>query len=211
MATRYEIPCTVSGVLTIAQPHNTNTNTNSIESEMKTAETIHFTHATGQRDHSWGERDWWGSDWVWTAFHLDDGTHLHGVEVRPPGRPRFGVGYTQHVPPSGGESGGTSEGDGGEVGIAELTAVLAEEVVDPDHLVRRAKVRYSARDAEDVILDVRPVGHAPLRLDCPDARGGVAWFPRAWAEVVAQDGRSGRGWIEWNVNERGTGVNGAEE
>ena len=36
----------------------------------------------GQRDHSWGVRDWWGDGRVWSAGHLDDGTHLHGVDVR---------------------------------------------------------------------------------------------------------------------------------
>ena len=58
MLTRYEIPCTVSGVLKID------------------GKRFEFTHAPGQRDHSWGERDWWGSDWVYSAFHLEDGTHM---------------------------------------------------------------------------------------------------------------------------------------
>ena len=38
-------------------------------------------------------------DWVWSALHLDDGTHLHGVDLRIPGAPPIGVGYIQ--PPDG--------------------------------------------------------------------------------------------------------------
>ena len=49
----------------------------------------------GQRDHSWGVRDWWAMDWVWSALHLDDGTHIHGVDIRIPGAPPIGVGYLQ--------------------------------------------------------------------------------------------------------------------
>ena len=49
----------------------------------------------GQRDHSWGVRDWWSMDWVWSALHLDDGTHVHGVDLRIPGAPPIGIGYAQ--------------------------------------------------------------------------------------------------------------------
>ena len=49
----------------------------------------------GQRDHSWGVRDWWSMDWVWSALHFDDGTHVHGVDIRIPGAPPIGIGYAQ--------------------------------------------------------------------------------------------------------------------
>ena len=49
----------------------------------------------GQRDHSWGVRDWWSMDWIWSALHLDDGTHLHGVNIKIPGVPPFSIGYVQ--------------------------------------------------------------------------------------------------------------------
>jgi hypothetical protein len=67
---RYEIPCRVSGELTAD------------------GRTFTVRAAPGQRDHSWGVRDWWGMDWVWSALHLDDGTHLHGVDIRMVGRRR---------------------------------------------------------------------------------------------------------------------------
>ena len=74
---RYEIPCTVSGTVTAGD----------------TTVTVH--EVPGQRDHSWGVRDWWSMDWVWSALHLDDGCHLHGVDIRIPGAPPIGVGYIQ--------------------------------------------------------------------------------------------------------------------
>ena len=63
---RYEIPCTVSGTVTADGA-------------------LDLLDVAGQRDHSWAARDWWGMEWVWSALHLDDGTHLHGVDMRIPG------------------------------------------------------------------------------------------------------------------------------
>ena len=60
-----------------------------------TGRTYEFTAVPGQRDHSHGVRDWWSMDWVWSALHLDDGTHLHGVDLRIPGMPPVSVGYIQ--------------------------------------------------------------------------------------------------------------------
>ena len=77
LTTRYEIPCAVSGTVTVDGHRYT------------------FDAVPGQRDHSWGVRDWWSMDWVWSALHLDDGTHLHGVEIRIPGVPPVGIGYVQ--------------------------------------------------------------------------------------------------------------------
>jgi hypothetical protein len=74
---RYEIPCTVSGTITVDDGQ------------------ISVREVAGQRDHSWGVRDWWAMDWVWSALHLDDGTHLHGVDIRIPGAPPLGIGYLQ--------------------------------------------------------------------------------------------------------------------
>ena len=31
----------------------------------------------GERDHSWGRRDWWTMPWCWTAGRLGDGTAFH--------------------------------------------------------------------------------------------------------------------------------------
>ena len=49
-----------------------------------------------------------------------------------------------------------------------------------------------------VTIDIR--GHAPVLLTAPDGR--ISHFPRAWATVSTDDGRTGVGWIEWNRNQR---------
>ncbi|KAL2856503.1 kinase-like domain-containing protein [Aspergillus pseudoustus] len=162
IATRYEVPCTVSGIILIDNAFT------------------QISSAPGQRDHSWGVRDWWSFDWVWTAFHLDDGTEIHGVQVRLPTGP-VSVGYIQSP----------------EIPIAELSAVEVTEQIGTDGLPKAAIIGYSSQAAEKVVLHVQPKGHGPVRLDSPD--GKLAYFPRLWAEVEAQDGRRGVGWIEWNL------------
>jgi hypothetical protein len=45
-------------------------------------------------------------------------------------------------------------------------------------------------------LTIEPVAFGPLILTAPDGR--TSRFPRAAARFVADDGRQGMGWIEWN-------------
>ncbi len=158
VTTRYEIPCRVSGTLDLAGERI------SLEGD-------------GQRDHSWGTRDWWSAEWVWSAFSLDDGTRLHGVEFRLPGAPPIGVGYIQ--PPGG--------------GVQELDSVSASEQIGPDGLIESARISY-----DELALEVKPLAFGPLRLESSDGR--VSQFPRAMCRVRAPDGREGTGWMEWNRN-----------
>ncbi len=159
VATRYEIPCRVTGTVRIGDE----------ELELR---------AVGQRDHSWGTRDWWSAEWVWCAGHLDDGTRFHGVEFRIPDAPAIGVGYLQ--PPAG--------------GVVELDGFRASEEARPDGLITAARIDLSG----DLSLDVAPLAFGPLRLVAPDGR--VSQFPRAMCRVSAADGRTGVGWFEWNRN-----------
>jgi ecdysteroid kinase len=156
---RYEIPCVVSGTV------------------HADGQTVLIDAAPGQRDHSWGVRDWWGMDWVWSALHLDDGTHLHGVDIRLPGAPPLGVGYVQRP---------------GEP-LTELAAVTARATFADNGLPLTTTLTLGGLD---VIVDIR--GHAPLRLVGGDGR--VAQFPRAWVTASTSDGRGGLGWMEWNRN-----------
>ncbi|MGO9488803.1 MAG: phosphotransferase [Solirubrobacteraceae bacterium] len=158
VATRYEIPCRVHGTVNVGE------------------ETIPL-QGLGQRDHSWGPRDWWSADWVWSAGHLEDGTRLHGVEFRIPGAPPIGVGYVQ--PPSG--------------PVEELDAVSASEQARADGLIAGARIAYG-----ELSVEVEPLAFGPLRLQATDGR--VAEFPRAMCRLLAADGRSGAGWVEWNRN-----------
>ena len=162
IATRYEIPCTVRGTVTVD------------------GSTYRFEAAPGQRDHSHGVRDWWSMDWVWSALHLDDGTHLHGVDLRIPGMAPVSVGYIQ--PP-------------GEP-VIETTSVTAEADVATDGLPLSTTLTLQPGPLAATI-NIR--GHAPVRLVSPDGR--VSFFPRAWATVETTDGRGGVGWLEWNTNQ----------
>lgn len=157
---RYEIPCTVTGTVTVG-------------------ETVHPLEAVvGQRDHSWGVRDWWSMEWVWSALHLDDGTHLHGVDLRIPNMPPLGVGYTQR------------DGE-----LVELQSVTAQHTLGDDDLPVTTTLTLQPGDIEATV-DIQ--GHAPVKL--VSAEGKVSQFPRAWATVRTADGRTGVGWLEWNRN-----------
>jgi hypothetical protein len=158
---RYEIACTVSGTVTVDDRE------------------VAVRDVAGQRDHSWGVRDWWAMDWVWSALHLDDGTHLHGVDIRIPGAPGFSVGYVQ---PTGRP-------------LVEVHANATREAFDDNGLPTATTITYGDITAT---IDIR--GHAPVLLTAPDGR--ISHFPRAWATVTTDDGRSGVGWIEWNRNQR---------
>jgi hypothetical protein len=156
---RYEIPCSVSGTVTVDGRHMT------------------FDAVPGQRDHSWGVRDWWGMEWVWSALHLGDGTHLHAVDIRLPGAPPIGVGYIQSPSAS----------------LVELAAVDARASFADNGLPQSTEITLNPGGLE-AVADIR--GHAPLRLAAPDGR--VAWFARSWVSIRTSDGRDGVGWIEWN-------------
>lgn len=160
LATRYEIPCTVGGTVVVDGITHT------------------ITAAPGQRDHSWGVRDWWAMDWVWFALHLDDGTHLHAVDIRIPGAPHIGIGYAQR-----------------EGALVELTTVEAREVFGSNGLPISTELVLQPGDLR-VATEV--VAQAPVRLVNDDGR--IADFPRAWMSARTADGRTGVGWMEWNRN-----------
>ena len=156
---RYEIPCTVSGTVSVD------------------GHTFAIGDVPGQRDHSWGVRDWWAMDWVWSALHLDDGSHVHGVDLRIPGAPPLGIGYLQRP---------------GEP-LVELQAVTAQETFADNGLPLATTLTFGPGDLTATI-DIR--GHAPVLLTSPDGR--ISHFPRAWAVVTTADGRTGVGCVEWN-------------
>jgi hypothetical protein len=154
-STRYEIPCRVTGTVRVGD------------------EELEFA-GPGQRDHSWGSRDWWAVDWMWSGLHLSDGTHIHAVGV--PQMPGYGVGYVQR-----GEE------------LAEVDAVTATETVATSGLIEEAQIELGPPPLQ---LKVQPLAFGALRLEAPDGR--VSMFPRAMCAITTDDGRSGSGWVEWN-------------
>jgi hypothetical protein len=158
---RYEIPCRVDGRVLVGDQE--------IEVD-----------GWGQRDHSWGDRDWWGMQWCWSAGRLEDGTRFHAVGDFGPDLP-FGVGYVLAA--------GASEFD-------DVTEVLVAKAVGREGLVDEARLQFGGLD-----LSVEPIAWSPVLLEHPD--GPVSRFPRAMARFTASDGRDGLGWIEFNQPQPG--------
>ncbi len=155
---RYEVPCRVHGEILLAD------------------ETIAF-DGWGQRDHSWGVRDWWTTGWCWSAFRVDDevGTRVHAVTLLPSTGMAFGY----------------LEGAAGD----EL--VTSFEVADGmDLATSRFDDAYRVTTASTgLTLSVEPVAWSPVLLVSPD--GQQSRFPRAMCRV--HDGtHGGVGWIEFN-------------
>ena len=75
MTTRYEISSWVTGTVTIGD------------------ETI-AVDCGGQRDHSWGVRDWWLFPWNWTSGAFADDTFVHAARSIIPDLDVFATGYT---------------------------------------------------------------------------------------------------------------------
>jgi Ecdysteroid kinase-like family len=161
LATRYEIPCTVAGTVSVGDT------------------SYRIDSVAGQRDHSWGVRDWWSMDWMWSALHLDDGTHLHGVNIRIPGIPAVSIGYVQ-------------DRDGK---ATDLQTASSRETFGDNGLPLSATLSL---DPGEITGNVEVRGHAPVRLTAADGR--VSQFPRAWVSISTADGRTGVGWMEWNRN-----------
>jgi hypothetical protein len=157
MTSRYEIPCLVTGSLRLGD------------------RTIAIT-GQGQRDHSWGERDWWAFGWCWSAARLGDGTRVHSVDARVPGVD-LAMGYVQ-----------TPSGALDDIKSAEVTEELGPEGIP---IRGRAVLNGGLLD-----LMIDPLAFGPLVLVSPEGR--VSRFPRAMARFTDQHGRSGLGWVEWN-------------
>jgi hypothetical protein len=155
LTTRYEVPCQVFGRLRIG--------------DQEIAVT-----GQGQRDHSWGVRDWWSLSWCWSAARLDDGTRIHATDVRFPNRPAFG--YVQT---------GTT--------LESVSDLIVSERLGPHGLPDSARIKLEPGGLD---VEVTPLAFGPLVLTAADGR--ISHFPRAMARFDVADGRSGTGWIEWN-------------
>jgi hypothetical protein len=160
LTTRYEVPCFVAGHVVI-------------DGEQLTVV------GHGQRDHSWGERDWWAFGWCWAAARLDDGTRVHFADIRIPTH-RMAFGYLQ--PPDG--------------SVHPVTSLVVDEQLGVEGLPEAARARVEPGGLD---LTIEPLAFGPVMLEATDGR--ISRFPRALARFQASDGRSGLGWIEWNQPE----------
>jgi hypothetical protein len=129
--------------------------------------------AFGERDHSWGHRDWWTMPWCWTAGRLGDGTAFHAF------RPLVDIPFA---------SGFVVDGNG------QLETVDSFSV--DTELGAEGLPSSATMDLGKLHLAVTPTGHAPVLLEAPDGR--VSRFPRSLCRFDDRDGdRTGWGWTEW--------------
>ncbi len=155
MTTRYEISCMVRGEVLVGDER--------LEID-----------AVGQRDHSWGVRDWWTFGWCWIAGWLEDGTRFH-ASLNYPGD-LWAIGYTA-APDAPLEP--------------QLNCRVDDVSLDSHGMPTRATVVIGP-----LSLAVSPIGWAPVLLESDE--GALSRFPRGSIRVTARDGRSGVGWIEFN-------------
>lgn len=158
LSPRYEIPSRATGTVTVGDQTFT-------------------IAANGQRDHSWANRDWWSFEWCWFAGWLDDGTRVHGADIRLSPDFRLSFGYRQA---------------NGEVIPIEAELVTTEER-GPFGMPTRGTISCPPADVE---LTAEPIAFAPLLL--VNKEGRSAHFNRAATRFETPDGRRGLGWIEWN-------------
>ena len=172
LTTRYEIPCTVAGTVSLGD------------------EVVHI-DGQGQRDHSWGVRDWWAFGWCWCSMRLDDGTRIHLSDIRIPGMPVF-FGYIQtpHEPST--------------PAARPVTALSVQETLGDHGFPTKAHIHVAAAPDDDLHLDVEPLAFGPVLLR-DDESGKTSRFPRAMVACRTDDGRTGAGWIEFNQPESVTG------
>ncbi len=163
LTTRYEIPCVVSGTVTIGDER--------LELDAS---------AQGQRDHSWGVRDWWAFGWCWSSARLTDGLRIHLADIRMPGFP-VAFGYIQQP----------------ELGVVEtMSSLTVTEQLGAHGFPDSARIEVGRPGGEVLGITVTPLAYGPVLLRNDDGR--VSRFPRAMVRYETDDGRQGLGWIEWN-------------
>lgn len=161
---RYEVPCRVTGEVLVGSER--------IEVD-----------GPGQRDHSWGVRDWWTYGWCWSSAALEDGTRAHGTHVAAGEHQLYATGYLQ------------APGDGAPQGVDR---VARGQDLGPHGLPSAGRLHLGGDGATgaELALEIAPVAFAPVLLGAPDGR--TSRFPRALCRYAAGDGRTGVGWTEWN-------------
>jgi hypothetical protein len=152
---RYEIPCRVAGTVGVGQ------------TELAVS-------GYGERDHSWGERDWWRVSWLWSSGRLSDGTAFHGMQANI----GFAVPWPSFAVTPGGE-------------LRHLDGFCAQTTFGPDDFPQRSRLELAGAP-----MYAAPLAFAPVAMTAPG--GQVSHFPRALCRFTADDGRTGYGWTEWN-------------
>lgn len=152
-ATRYEQPCRVDGVVTVA------------------GSSLEVMSWPGQRDHSWGIRDWWRLAWVWCAGALEDGTRFQGTRLVTP----------RAVPPDG-------------YVLAPGTGVY--EPVERMYVEPGPSAGPLKLEIDDICIRAHPI--LPTAVPLSGSAGAYSRLDRTMCRFETTDGTRGVGWLEHN-------------
>ncbi len=125
----------------------------------------------GERDHSYGDRDWWLFGWNWASAYFRSDFTLHTLKGESD---LFTNGYVWR-------------GDNN----TRVTALNATTEFDADGLATSAELLING----ELAVTVTPLHHAPVPLVDPDGR--TSRFPRSLCRFTTADGDVGHGWAEW--------------
>jgi hypothetical protein len=124
----------------------------------------------GERDHSWGDRDWWVWGWHWTSFQIGNS---HAINVVKADELDEAWGYNWEVE-----------------ACRPVRHLFLETHLGADDIPTAA--RYVIDHELEVGVEVLAV--APVPLVAPDGR--TSRFPRALCTYTTSSG-TGSGWCEW--------------
>lgn len=157
--TRYEFPCRVSGTIQIGD------------------ERISLQGTPGGRNHSWGIRNWWVADWVWSGLHLSDGMDIFTIAM--------GQGTKSSGPC------GSIQQDGR---LTEISSVINEFETTTNGLPGNLTLRI---EPGNLVIECEIIEQVGLRLLDPEGR--EAHLPRAVCKVRTNRGQTGVGWLDFNI------------
>jgi hypothetical protein len=135
------------------------------------SEDIAFT-GLGERDHSWGMRDWWAVGWHWASFQVGDALAVNLAQPALEGIGSFAIGYVAR------------HGEPHAIGGATVDTELGAEGIP-------VAMRY---DIDGMAVEAEVLSPAPILLVAPDGR--QSRFPRALCRFSTPEG-TGTGWAEW--------------
>ncbi|MFD1939790.1 hypothetical protein ACFSKW_50875 [Nonomuraea mangrovi] len=125
----------------------------------------------GQRDHSWGVRDWWRIGWTWCAGRLSDGTRFQATHLDARGR----------IPPD-----GYLMAPGGPPEPVRDVAVGADALRMNDTLLEFADVAHVTIDLRSPDGEQSRLRRAMTRVRAGATRHGIGWRERNMPERAAR-------------------------
>ena len=146
-------------------------------------ETFHL-DGRGERDHSWGRRDWWTAPWVYTAFNTGPEFALHSAGADIPGFDAAD-GYVW------------SDGS-----LRRITRFAKDTTYDEQRMPVTASYVYEDEGGATYEVAVTADAIVPVPIEERPGATGPTLFRRGPATFVV-DGRSGHGDIEYNTPLKG--------